>query len=347
MKFHLTTAEGATIVSNLEKPCQTCLQKCNTPGAITNECGLYHTLRRNGILSGPRGKTFYCDSDTKTTKLFRDKIDCFHHALPQLQEFRSTCTKQAALQEHQKYKRILHNLKSLNAHTIQELYYLVPQEYISSNIKEQIDAIKDAIADDLDQSARTFIRIAKHHSHMKAEFTIQDKLAGNEPILQISPHVIRKVLMNVLHTFFIDFEEQDVQVTVNTNYTSVNVDYESIHVAFYHLILNASKYIRPSSTFKIFFSENDRILTVEFLMESMYIRPDEVSMIFEEGYSGVNPKKAKLSGEGIGMGRIKSLIALNKADFSVIPGRKPNYTDRSGIEYSSNVFRIDFKKGKI
>lgn len=345
MKYNLSSTDGSTILSNLEKPCEACLQRCSSPGIVSNECALYNVARRNGILSGPRGKTFFCDGETKTTKLFREKLEFIHYALPTLQGLKLACKNEAAAEEHLKYKRILHNLKNLNAHTIQELYDLVPQEYISANVKEQFEAIKETISENLDQCARTFIRIAKHHSHMKAEFTIQDKLTGLDPILQVRPHVIRKVLMNVLHTFFIEFDDQDVQVTVNTNYTSINVDYESIHVAFYHLILNASKYIRQSTTFRIQFDENDRFLKIEFIMESMYIRQDEVTRIFEEGYSGINPQKADLAGEGIGMGRIKSLIELNKGTFAVFPAKRPNYTDRAGIEYGSNIFRIEFKKG--
>ena len=147
--------------------------------------------------------------------------------------------------------------------------------------------------------------------------------------------------MNVLHTFFVDFEENDVQVHIGENYSRVLVDYESIHVAFYHILENASKYIKQFSTFSIKFSENPNNLTIAFLMDSLYIEENELEKIFIEGYSGINAHKAKRAGEGIGMSRIKRLVELNDAEFTVIAGKK--IIQYNGQRYSKNQFFVDFK----
>ena len=80
---------------------------------------------------------------------------------------------------------------------------------------------------------------------MVAIYTLKDQLIRifqlqSELKCQVNP--IRKVILNVLHTFFIDFNNQNIYVYVSEFKGRVKIDYESIQVALYHLIENATKW---------------------------------------------------------------------------------------------------------
>ena len=60
-----------------------------------------------------------------------------------------------------------------------------------------------------------FLRIAKHNIHMKTEFSIYKKLDRLDATFEFSLNPIRKVILNVLHTFFADFTNKNIYVYVS------------------------------------------------------------------------------------------------------------------------------------
>ena len=100
-----------------------------------------------------------------------------------------------------------------------------------------------------------------------------------------------------------------------------------------------SKYIQCDTNAIISFRKNNNHQLIEFQMHSLYMEQDEIDMIFIEGYSGKNAKKAHLNGEGIGMFRAKTLVELNGGSLSVKAG--PVDTTHNNIEYALNQFIIN------
>ena len=82
-------------------------------------------------------------------------------------------------EEQIKVNRLVHNLTSINAHNIQEIYDLVPQDVLAQNWRKQLDFIKTEIKQDLDKAALMFLRIAKHNTHMRSEFSIYRKIEND------------------------------------------------------------------------------------------------------------------------------------------------------------------------
>ncbi len=323
--FYLESSEKLIISQNLAKECKKCLKKDISIGKMVSYCDKYNDKRRAGKIKNKNGTFFLCCSKTKTTKLFRQKLEALAYAYPDIALSRDIIKNEIKCIEQQKVNRLVHNLSSINGYNIQEIYNFVPQNAISSSWDEQLNIIKKEIENNPEDAATLFLRIAKNNLHMKSEFSIYRKLARNETVkLETKTHDIRKVLLNVLHTFFSDFSDKHIYINVAEYNGKVNIDYETVQVAFYHLIENSLKYSKLNSQIYITFSESNTTITMNIKMTSLYIHPDEKEKIFTEGFSGKNAKKNKKDGEGIGLWRIKQMIELNHGKILVDNGELNN-----------------------
>ena len=343
MKYYsITNNEGEKIAANLIQECNNCLTTCNTPGKVIEKCPKYGTLRRQGIINNKKSSTFLCCDETKTTKLFRNKLEGLSYAYNDLQIPKEKYDTDAKINEQLRVNRLVHNLTSINAHNIQEIYDLVPQEILTSNYQTQLDFIQKEIRRDVRKASLMFLRIAKHNIHMKSEFSIYRKLDRSDAEIEFKNHPIQKVLMNVLHTFFVDFTNNNIFVEVDNYYGDVRIDYETIQVAIYHLIENASKYTKPETNILIQFKDYDDEVEVSFMMTSLFVEHDEVEKIFEEGYSGKAARQSKQSGDGIGMWRINQMLNINKGSVKFINGRNKFFSN--GVTYGENQIILKFKR---
>lgn len=238
--------------------------------------------------------------------------------------------------------RLVHNLTSINAHNIQEIYDIVPQDILTSNLSDQLKHIEREIKRRPKKAALMFLRIAKHNIHMKSEFSIYKKLDRSNPTLDIRRHPVRKVILNVLHTFFIDFSDKNVNVLIEEYSGEIKFDYETIQVAFYHFLDNAAKYTKHNSEFEISFKEKHEELDIIFKMESLKIEDDEVEKIYTEGYSGKNANRIQKNGDGIGLWRIIQMFDLNQVKLEIKRGTV--IENVMGFDFTLNTFIMTFKK---
>jgi signal transduction histidine kinase len=340
--YHLINRNGSVIASNLTNTCTECFSSCNLKGNLIPKCPLYNDSRRQGILRNNKSVTFLCCNRTKTTKLFREKIDGLACTQDELNEIHKSVEENIKLSEQQKVNRLVHNLASINAHNIQEIYDVVPQDILSSNWRDQLDYLEDEIKQNVRKYAFMLIRLAKNNIQMKSEFSIYRKLDRNETAqIELKNHPIRTVLLNVLHTFFGDFNTNSIYVNVDDFYGRVKMDYETIQVALYHFIENATKYAKPNSKIGIKFSLDGENTVMSVTMQSTYVESHERDTIFNEGVSGSEAKKLKKNGDGLGMWRIRQMIQLNQGDFKVEFG---DFIDElNDIQYTENVFKLMFK----
>ncbi|OUR90937.1 histidine kinase [Flavobacteriales bacterium 34_180_T64] len=339
--FSVIDNESEDVASNLTEKCQTCYSQTEHKGKVI-DCPLYLTKRRNGKINNSNGVTFLCCAKTKTTKLFKEKLDALAYAYHDLKIPIESIKTNLKVSEQKRVNRLVHNLTTINGKTIQEVYDLVPQEVLTSDFNSQIPKITEIIKANPKDTALMFLRLAKHNIHMKSEFSIYKKLDRANPSIEKRNHPIHKVLMNVLHSFFVDFSDKEVYVNVGECRSSVYCDYETLQVALYHLIENASKYVKPKSTIDILFNEKDNTINVHFKMTSLYIEEKEYPKLFIEGFSGSEAKKTYKDGEGIGMWRIKQMLELNDFTIEVNPGKI--IENLNGFRFSDNEFIIGLKK---
>lgn len=236
---------------------------------------------------------------------------------------------------------LIHNLISLNAHNIQEIYNIVPQDSINNSIPNKKQFIANIIKSNPDKTALAILKLMKNNIAMKTEFSVFAKLFEKTPKLNMKEHNIHKVLMNILYSFFPDFTDKQVNVNVHSSTLKAYFDYESIYVVFFHLIENATKYIQNNSEFNIKFNDYNNEVEIIFDMMSLKINDNEKEKIFEEGYSGKYAVKNEKEGKGIGMSRVKKLLELNNAKIYL---NTENACKSNCNDFENNIFKIKFKK---
>lgn len=242
--------------------------------------------------------------------------------------------------------RLLHNLTSLNAHNIQEIYSLLPQEMLANRTSGQVKLVEGIISSQLRDAAFALLRIAKNNAAMKTEFAVFNKLFDSNPKLQKKSHNVHKVLMNVFYIFFADFTDKDVKVEVECDgVQTAYFDYESIHVALFQVIENAVKYIQPKTRLLVNIIESDEAISIRFEMISLQINRSEQKAIFDEGVSGYFSERTVKSGSGIGLSRARDILDLNSASIDVDFDSKTLHTVL-GVPYQTNIFLIKLPRKK-
>jgi signal transduction histidine kinase len=343
MKFYIQNLDNESIVSNLEEACIACFDNCNTNGSKVPQCkiGLSQT-KRYGKLVSEKGTIFLCCSKTKTSKLFKEKLEILKYTIPSFFKINSLATIETSKKSQENFNRIVHNLRKINAQNIQQLYDLVPQSLLTENIDNQLQIIHDHILQEPQKAAKMFLRIAKNCSSIRSEFIVYDKLHIDNPNLSLREHKIQSIILNVYHPFEQEFQKKNVKLRIETNTKKILLDYDTVRVALFHIFGNAVKYTKQRSILDITFNDSDKELNVSFQMTSLYISINELSKLFEDTYSGVNARKIHKEGTGMGMGIIKRALELNNAELIIIPGSK--IIKDNGIDYADNDFIIKFNK---
>lgn len=343
MDRRIVDNRGELILNTLKNTqCTFCIHQQAADGYANIVCPLDGVRKRLSYRKNTYLELMVCSDMSKTTKLFRDEVDSIMYGSKALIQTADLIRESVIKETSQRVNRVIHNLKSINAHAIQELYMLVPQNQLLKNVKENPTIVENIIKGKPKLAAITFFRMAKYNLSIKAEFSIYEKLLLGDVRLNIQEHNIRDVVMIVLYMFFGDFNSKDVYVEVEDFFEKISFDFESFQIAIYHIIENAAKYIAPKTNAKISFKLEKSDAFVIFEMKSLYIQPGEEIEIFNEGYSGEIAKKNELAGKGIGMYRAKRLIELNNGTIAVEPGEFPHRI--KGVDYADNKFIISLPR---
>jgi signal transduction histidine kinase len=332
-RYHLLDTNERVIFSNIRPKERELIDTVNLPSILLLEGKL-----RGGVLLSKSGTVFGFSSDLdylRSTKKFRTTLEVILNSI----DFVLDAVRTHSETTNASTRRLIHNLTSLNAHNIQEIYSLVPQEQLASKTNGHVDEVQKIVSESPRDVALALLAIAKTNLSMKTEFSVFKNLFNAQPSLQRKRHVIHKVLMNVLYLFFPDFTDKDVHISVTESTVSAWFDYESIHVALYHLLDNASKYVKPRSNIDISIEERDQCVALSFKMRSLRILKEEIPKLFDEGFSGGLAEKTGKSGSGIGTSLIKKILELNNG--AVVVNIHPETVETlMGIDYQDNVFEI-------
>lgn len=338
MKKRIVNKENNTIFSSLDEKCIDCINSYCIKGYASHVCEIDHKTKRLGFYKTGAGTAYACSEDSNTTKNFKLEVESLAVGIKYLEEAKKDIVEATINDEQERVHRLIHNLKSLNAHCIQELYSIVPQHLLIRNISETLDIVQNTIETHSREAAKGFLRIAKYNTGVKAEFSIYDKLLKNDVRLSPRYHNIRDVIMLVLHMFFGDFTEKHVFVEVENYYEKAYMDFESVHVAFYHIIENSTKYVCPNTKIDVHFRLDGNTNVVIFSMRSLFLYPEDIKNIFNDGYSGVLAKQTGKAGHGLGMYRAKQLLTKNNSTIEFVPGTIPYKND--GIDYANNMIVV-------
>jgi signal transduction histidine kinase len=340
MHIFLVDKSDRVLYSNLDPECRNCLSTCTLASEVTHSCGVAGR-RRRGVSTSEFGKAYVCTDDADlvaSSKIFRRLLNLHAAMLGGYQDIRQQLEKEAS----RNARRLLHNVTSLNAHILQELYSLVPQEKLLGGASKQIDEIRKIVTAQTKTAAYAYLKVLKNATAMKTEFSVVDRLwSGNlEKLLQLRPHNIHRVVLNTASVFFLEFQEKGVKVDIDHSAGDflTLIDYEAFSVALYHLLHNAVKYTSHNSTLTITFARTEAFVSTIIAMDSLHIYPHERTRIFDDEYSGELPRKLGKVGSGYGLGAARTIMRLHGGDIIVTAGHLEGGTGGGG--YSKNAFEL-------
>lgn len=333
---------GNVFLDNLEykDDCQKCISNGIAPGKVycAIRCPKNDDKRLIGKKDSNSGVVYACGQNYGKSSLFMIDLDCLSSSLTTLSKTKKDIDKFQQEEYAIRIRRVLHNIRTINAHSLQEIRNLIPESLLKQHKDKSCDELEAIIKKKTYATAMGIFRLSKDLYEIKSEFSVYDKLIKGNVSVSKRMFNVRDVIMTVLYPFFEDFSKKEVIVTVEQCYDSIPLDFETFQVAMYHIIENASKYIRNKTNASISFSQGKNVMTIQFSMQSLFIPESEAETIFLEGISGETAKKTNLCGEGIGMYRARKLIEINGGTLVVKPGRDV-LTDNN-IPYAVNSFII-------
>jgi hypothetical protein len=345
MIFSVRDNTGSVLFDNTRNECSSCIDSYTEECRKIN-CPINGEERRLGVKQHREKNLFLCSSNrsTKTSKLFKEKIEFLAYIVPSMEWFREEIKNRAINEEREKYSKIVHNLKTLNAQSLLSQYNFIPQDAFTDNFSNLFSYILNEIKTRPKDATITLIRQAKNNTHMQTEFSTHEKLSLENPILFSQVHNIRKVILNVYHSFYINFQEKKIALKIDDVDYKAKFDYDTIRVAIYHLFSNAAKYIADNTPLTIKLTQTGDYVYIDFCMKSLFIFPDEMNSIFDDHISGRIAKSRSLQGDGLGMGLIMKALKLNNASIEVLPG--VSKIKLGNTDYGDNIFRLKFYASK-
>jgi signal transduction histidine kinase len=337
---------GEKLFVKLDPGCEACLRQCNKASEVVSDC-VRPGRRRRGRFDALLGSVFLCtdaEDDIRSAKRFRSRIEVMGGAIQLLLDARDSA-QQAARRDA---KRITHNLRTLCSRISLEVYSIASQEQIVAETDgvSQMRVLRDALLEEPDETASVLLRVLKNCQAMAHEFSVFERLDSSRLTdIRPMPHVLHRVVRNVVAFFFQDFQSSGITVRQSPSDTRVKLDYETFSVAMYYILDNATKYCAHGSHLNIRFETNNGLrLLLE--MTSLQVDPDEADKIFDEHYSGRTARLVHMNGNGIGMYLSKRLLFLSGIGIRFIPGPLVQ-SSLKNAGYAYNTIEISFPRNLI
>ncbi len=237
-----------------------------------------------------------------------------------------------------------HTLKRLQGQLKQKIEGVVDcKKFPNKNHSEQREIVSNEIKSDVKTIADVLIYLRKRILEIDAHIASFEIIhMGEEIQLDIRPHNIRNIIINILYAF--EDESRGTWIKPSFQFTNelaetnkIKLDYKTVNTAFYNFFDNAIKYIKPSSDIRFFLSFQDGEFKLLITMISLRIEQEELAKIFDLRYRGKNAEKVE--GLGIGMYVVKKALELNRFSIKV----NPDYSHMEhfqGKQYILNQFEI-------
>ena len=337
----LSNSEGLIFFDDLpdKTKCINCIiehASKDTKGYSSVKCNFSDEKKLVGLRSVNSGTVYLCGKGYGKNTLFLYDLDCLSSSLSMLARIKGDIDKYKKEEYVARIRRVFHNIRTINAHALQEMRALIPEQTLRQHKNKSVEEVESIVESKPKDTALALFRISKDLNEIKSEFSVYARLINGDQQIDKRPYNIRDIIMLVVYPFFEDFKKKDVVVNVDFFYGGVPVDFETFQVAIYHIIENASKYIRPHTNAQISFRKEEGFQIIDIDMKSLHIEANEIDSIFYEGYSGKEATRSKLNGDGIGLNRAKRFIELNGGTLEVFPGEEVE--EYKGLLYSYNRF---------
>lgn len=324
-------------LTNLSQSCLECVYECESDMEKCM-CNVYNEERRRGKIDLDCGTVYVCTSEAvESNRLFKEKRRLVVDVLPRINDERDSIKED----EMAPIRRHLHNLKRLNTESLQSIWSNIPKDKLTERSAERVlDNIEEIILSDPRSAANLLLRLLKNEKMVKTEFTLFDKIQGEETVTT-GIHNIHKLILSVLNGFWYDFMDMGVDINIDNTNARVLVDYGVLSAVLVNLFDNATKYIRQNSELRIEFREKTDVVFVDLKMISLEIKDVEKESIWSEGYSGILPRELNEDGSGIGLHRVKELLQL--IDGGIVLKTYPYAAADDAPRdhsYGRNIFRV-------
>ena len=142
-----------------------------------------------------------------------------------------------------------HNMTNYNAYMLQALYNIVPYDKIPGyNIAEQKEYIKRSIVENIDNISDSFMNLIRFSGFINFEIDIYSFIQGKTFDIEMHKHSIHKLLTLVVQLFLVPYAEKKIKICLENTENMIMVSYSTITIAFYNILHNFGKYVRPNST---------------------------------------------------------------------------------------------------
>ena len=242
-----------------------------------------------------------------------------------------------------KFTIFSHNLITAHAKLQGEIESVISGRELSrcKTHQEQLNKAITAVSTDIDGTSNSILQMMNRVVDLQAQIEGMKMLSGNFK-LDFGYHNIKKVLLNILYSFYEDFENIGVDVRMHISddlaeKNQVRLDYKIFNVALHHFFNNAVKYIEQYSKIDITFNKKSQVL--EFRMWSTKIDKDELMEIRRLGVSGRNA--GKNAGYGVGMYMIDKSLELLGGRFEIHSDWQKHKVVNE-TQYTLNSFRFIF-----
>lgn len=333
-KLKIIDSTGHTVVSNLNDTCSACFIKASN--SLECKCPNGKGIRRIGKKRDAERREFFaCMQGGK-------KQHQFDIAMSTLVESFTLFAICATEPEGGKVARLIHDVSGVLGRN--HFYALIPQHRLmETKYQDQLKVVQDIQKAKPTEICKTLIYLHKDNEMMSHLFTIYKVLDCNDKSkFSKLNHKLHSLLLNVLYLWRNDFDDKKVRIHVADSDAKVTCDFNTVQAAFILFLDNAFKYTKHNSEIQIMFDEDNDWCNLSFEMCSLLVKPEERTLIFETGKRGeLTNKKTDLRGQGIGLGRIRSLLLLNDGGFRADWGDKVD-----ADEYVKNRFVFQFKRAK-
>lgn len=240
--------------------------------------------------------------------------------------------------------RLFHNLRSIYAHCTQLTESILP---ISGrgDATTAIRQLETFLSSEPSKAALLIFKLNKQIIALGTELTTYNMLNGASLELEACDIGIYGMVRNVASGFFAELNEKKNYINIDNSYVKAHFDFQTIEVALYYIIENAVKYVLPNSKIHVSFESTTDWEIVRFRMTSLYVDPNEVDRIFDEGYSGNEAIKGRLQGKGLGMYQARKLTELNGGTLNFVAGKQIK-SRRDGLRYAENVVVVKLPKAE-
>ena len=343
VNFEYRPSDNSAVIGNVAPGCSSCARDCPNV-SVVKKCDCTGNRRRRVLKEIDGGKLYVCsDESIKSTRIFYEKVRAIEDVLPFVAKTREEATRDASVHVH----RLVHNLITLNAQTIQAIYRLVPQDDFYQKDRDDLVRVVSQRLSDSQKTAGLVIDLLKNANLEKTEYAGYMKLLEQDPV-DCRFYAIHKIFMLILNTYWDALKEKDVFVQVGTCQEKIYVDYDTIAASLVHLLSNTVKYILPGSKLRVHFQERRDSIVLSLDMVSFRIRPEEIDAVMQEGCSGEEPRKLGLQGDGIGLYLVRRLLWLSHATVSIRRDvNKDQSVHRLGVQFENNVFEVWLPRSKL